>query len=41
MGHRHDWECIVVWVKQGADYPSHLSASQPPGIRRTCSPGTT
>ncbi|MGY4977956.1 NPP1 family protein [Streptomyces sp. 900105755] len=28
IGHRHDWECIVVWVKQGADRPSYLSASQ-------------
>lgn len=27
IGHRHDWESIVVWVKQGADTPSYLSAS--------------
>lgn len=26
-GHRHDWESVVVWVKQGASQPSYLSAS--------------
>ena len=27
IGHRHDWECIVVWVKDGASTPAYLSAS--------------
>ncbi|MFJ5305337.1 NPP1 family protein [Streptomyces sp. NPDC088350] len=27
IGHRHDWESIVVWAKVGADTPSYLSAS--------------
>ncbi|MGW0823633.1 NPP1 family protein [Streptomyces sp. NPDC002845] len=26
-GHRHDWECVVVWVRQGAGQPSHVSVS--------------
>lgn len=32
IGHRHDWECIVVWVKQGAGTPSYLSASRHGGF---------
>lgn len=28
IGHRHDWEDVVVWVKQGADKPSYVSASR-------------
>ncbi|WP_406443726.1 NPP1 family protein [Streptomyces sp. NBC_01613] len=27
IGHRHDWECMVVWVKEGASTPSYVSAS--------------
>ncbi|MGK3940942.1 NPP1 family protein [Streptomyces caeruleatus] len=27
IGHRHDWECMVVWVKEGDALPSYLSAS--------------
>ncbi|WP_232838154.1 NPP1 family protein [Streptomyces geranii] len=25
--HRHDWESVVVWVKQGEDFPRHVSVS--------------
>ncbi|KRD21048.1 MULTISPECIES: NPP1 family protein [unclassified Streptomyces] len=32
IGHRHDWECMVVWVVQGADTPSYLSASRHGGF---------
>ena len=32
IGHRHDWECMVVWVEQGADTPSYLSASRHGGF---------
>ncbi|MER6128757.1 NPP1 family protein [Streptomyces sp. NPDC001795] len=32
IGHRHDWECAVVWVKQGASKPSYLSASRHGGF---------
>ena len=32
IGHRHDWECMVVWVQQGADTPSYLSASRHGGF---------
>ncbi|MER6421699.1 NPP1 family protein [Streptomyces sp. NPDC001137] len=27
IGHRHDWECMVVWVQDGASTPAYLSAS--------------
>jgi hypothetical protein len=26
-GHRHDWESVVVWVRQGASQPSYVSTS--------------
>jgi hypothetical protein len=32
IGHRHDWECMVVWVAQGANTPSYLSASRHGGF---------
>ncbi|MFM9445018.1 NPP1 family protein [Streptomyces acidiscabies] len=32
LGHRHDWECVVVWVKQGAAQPSYISASRHGGF---------
>ncbi|MFG2799845.1 NPP1 family protein [Streptomyces pseudovenezuelae] len=32
IGHRHDWECMVVWVRQGAGTPSYLSASRHGGF---------
>ncbi|MER6133757.1 NPP1 family protein [Streptomyces sp. NPDC001815] len=25
--HRHDWESVVVWVKQGVDFPDYVSMS--------------
>lgn len=31
-GHRHDWECVVAWVKRGANKPSYLSASRHGGF---------
>lgn len=27
-GHRHEWENIVIWVKDGDNMPSYVSASQ-------------
>ncbi|WP_455355283.1 NPP1 family protein [Streptomyces sp. SYSU K217416] len=31
-GHRHDWESVVVWVRQGSGKPSYLSASRHGGF---------
>lgn len=31
-GHRHDWECMVVWVQDGASTPAYLSASRHGGF---------
>ncbi|KAK3196501.1 hypothetical protein K4F52_000383 [Lecanicillium sp. MT-2017a] len=30
-GHRHEWENVVVWVKDGDDKPTYVSASQHDG----------
>ncbi|MET8982674.1 NPP1 family protein [Streptomyces sp. NPDC004539] len=32
IGHRHDWESVVVWVRQGASKPSYLAASRHGGF---------
>lgn len=32
-GHRHEWENIVIWVKDGANMPSYVSASQHDGYQ--------